>query len=630
MPIPIINYIISQIPIKLNNWSHVVATYNGSYETITVDGHVEEYQAAGVTWAALEGSSGTDKNDSNTTFFPYHFVSTTTSNKWERLRRGIATIDTSAIPNTATVSATVFSLFGNDKGDTFSPALSCNLTIYSSAPAANNTLAAGDFDSLGSTAFANEIAYSDLSIIAYNDFNFNAIGIAAVNLTGVTRLGMRESIYDAGTATPTWSSGCDAYFACWSAEKGAGFLPKLVVTYTAPPVVTSFDVGTITDNDSIYIAGQTTAINDTTITERGVVWDTSTHGDPGNVHPNVSGYSGNWTEVGSWDLAHGFFAYDAPCAPHTLYYWRAAVKNSDGIWAYGDEYDATTEGIPDVKTLDADLILDTSARLKGSIDAFYPPTDNAKTYGWQWDTTSGVPYANSYETTWPAIPGDPPIWPITTGTFTHSPSNLNSGTTYYYRFFAQDYLYGYSYGAELTFTTLGPKLWIEWEYAATFTDLSGNGNDATPNFRTASSENVTAALITFAPIQLAESSDNIQQSWGEIMTDAPTEPSTAYTEESRPGIFFEPLIHTLWGLTGLPDSIFWYNFAFFFIISSGMLIFRFFAANNQQALLLKCITMAVVMIFWALPGPNIYGMYVVLYFILWSIGVLITSRSFGW
>jgi hypothetical protein len=44
----------------------------------------------------------------------------------------------------------------------------------------------------------------------------------------------------------------------------------------------------------------------------------------------------------------------------------------------------------------------------------------------------------------------------------------------------------------------------EWKYDTTFTDLSGNGNDATPSFRTTSSDaDVSAELISFLPISTA-------------------------------------------------------------------------------------------------------------------------------
>jgi hypothetical protein len=46
---------------------------------------------------------------------------------------------------------------------------------------------------------------------------------------------------------------------------------------------------------------------------------------------------------------------------------------------------------------------------------------------------------------------------------------------------------------------------IRWENDTTFTDLSGNGNDATPSFRTTSSDaDVSAELMTFAPVTIAK------------------------------------------------------------------------------------------------------------------------------
>ncbi|KKK89035.1 hypothetical protein LCGC14_2737160, partial [marine sediment metagenome] len=49
---------------------------------------------------------------------------------------------------------------------------------------------------------------------------------------------------------------------------------------------------------------------------------------------------------------------------------------------------------------------------------------------------------------------------------------------------------------------------IQWEYAATFTDASGNGNDAAPTFRTASQDaDVVATLTSFTPVSVAEAPD---------------------------------------------------------------------------------------------------------------------------
>ena len=181
------------------------------------------------------------------------------------------------------------------------------------------------------------------------------------------------------------------------------------------------------------------------------------------------------------------------------------------------------------------------------------------------------------------------------------------------------------------YTDSGKQQDIEWEYGATFHNSAHGGDDAAPTFRTTSSDaDVSASLISFTPMVLASASENESMAWGEIMTTPPTTPTTAYSENATPGIFFAPLVRTFWSLSGYPESIFWYNFAFIFILGGGILTFWAFAKNNVAALFLKCIVMTTIMVFWALPGPNIYGMYVVIYFVFFCFGVLVLSKNYGW
>lgn len=172
--------------------------------------------------------------------------------------------------------------------------------------------------------------------------------------------------------------------------------------------------------------------------------------------------------------------------------------------------------------------------------------------------------------------------------------------------------------------------WV-WEYDTTFTDLTGNSHTANPTFRTTGTDgDITTALLNFSPSTLAQADAETSQEWPTMITDAPDEPTTAYTEESRPGIFFEPLIYSLSNAADIPESLFWYLFSFIIILGAGIIVYYFFAAHNQQALLVKFITMLIIMIAWALPGPNIYGFYVVIYFIMWGFGLLVLSKSYGW
>ncbi len=173
---------------------------------------------------------------------------------------------------------------------------------------------------------------------------------------------------------------------------------------------------------------------------------------------------------------------------------------------------------------------------------------------------------------------------------------------------------------------------IAWEYGTTFNDLSAFNNDATPTFRTTCSDpDVTATLISFTPIVISTVSSDVIDDWPSMVTTPPDQPATTYTEETRPGIFFEPIVYAIWVVAGgLPESLFFYNFSFFWILATGILVYWAFAKQGKDALLLKIIAMLAVMVFFALPGPNIYGMYVAIYFALWSFGVLVLSRSYGW
>ncbi|OGN90754.1 MAG: hypothetical protein A2Z70_01360 [Chloroflexi bacterium RBG_13_48_17] len=183
---------------------------------------------------------------------------------------------------------------------------------------------------------------------------------------------------------------------------------------------------------------------------------------------------------------------------------------------------------------------------------------------------------------------------------------------------------------EITVGGVQAAYW-DWELGATFTDDSGNGNTLTPSYRSSSSDtDVSANMTAFAALELAQASGAGATTWGEMVTEAPTEPASAYTEDDRPGFFFEPLVHALWSLTDLPDSIFWYTFAFAIIIGAGVLVFYATAANQKDGLIIKIIVKSALMIFLALPGLNLYGMYAFVYYGFYAFGLIVISRSYGW
>ncbi len=204
-------------------------------ETSSVDGTVYEFQTNSVAWATIIAAAGTGFNDSATDPYSIHFQhSSAGGNLWRYIRRGIFLFDTSGLPDDAVISAATLSLYGATK--TNNKPTSPVVNIYSSAPASNTALAAGDYDSLGSTAFCDTgISYASWSTVGYNDFALNASGIAAVTKTGVSKFGLRDSVYDVGATTPPYTASTteNTVQSWFASEQGNGYKPKLVVTYTS-------------------------------------------------------------------------------------------------------------------------------------------------------------------------------------------------------------------------------------------------------------------------------------------------------------------------------------------------------------------------------------------------------------
>ncbi|GAI74806.1 unnamed protein product, partial [marine sediment metagenome] len=82
---------------------------------------------------------------------------------------------------------------------------------------------------------------------------------------------------------------------------------------------------------------------------RGFVWDTASHGDPGNTTPASTAYGSNWTESGSFGavaFSHGISGLPSG----QIYYIRACAHNSAG-WSYGGEVNFTTVGESSYNTM---------------------------------------------------------------------------------------------------------------------------------------------------------------------------------------------------------------------------------------------------------------------------------------
>jgi hypothetical protein len=221
---------------------------NLGFDTLTVNPDVSSgsttcdglvgYTPSSTTWASVIGA--TDGSFVNTTaaeLAVFSTVSSTTTNEWVRLYRPFFSVDTSSIPDAATISATVFSVYGIGKLDNLS--ITPNLNVYLATPASANNLVVGDYDQVGSVAQCDTaITYAGYSTSGYNDFTFNATGRGNVSKTGITKLCIRNASYDVAASAPTWSSDKSTFMNCYHSDNGSN-KPKLVVTYTTSTAYTT-------------------------------------------------------------------------------------------------------------------------------------------------------------------------------------------------------------------------------------------------------------------------------------------------------------------------------------------------------------------------------------------------------
>lgn len=224
------------------------ATYypDADPESTSVDGNVSIVDSGGRTWAAIhDAGTGTGASTSSSTGIFIDLYADGNTDEWQGLYRTFILFDTSALPDGATISAAVVSVYGVYKLDEFG----ASVNVYSSNPASNTALITADYDALGTTPFCDTpITYSAFSTSGYNDWTLNATGRAAVSKTGITKLSIRESVYDAPDSEPTWASTDRSYVQAYAADQGSN-KPKLVVTYS---VGWTGQVMGVTDPGKIY------------------------------------------------------------------------------------------------------------------------------------------------------------------------------------------------------------------------------------------------------------------------------------------------------------------------------------------------------------------------------------------
>jgi hypothetical protein len=291
-------------------------------ETSSVDGRTWVVDK-NTTWASLRNLSGDGAADNGTGERIGYRCGNTTGN-FNDIYRFPYLIDTSGLPDDAAITAATFSVYGYNKtnGGASAPAFN----IYSSNPASNTALVAGDYAiaKWGATAYSdNAISYTGWSTTGYNDFVFNSTGIAAISKTGITKLGMREANYDVtGTTPPSWVNAAWEVVFGYFAEQGTGYKPKLVVTYTpAATAKTSSETGSGAESLGSRLLGAAeagSALEATILMAAAIADDSGLGLEIGGLLKTI--YDGDWgvgldalkALVGAEDSGSDMRLYDRP------------------------------------------------------------------------------------------------------------------------------------------------------------------------------------------------------------------------------------------------------------------------------------------------------------------------------
>jgi hypothetical protein len=211
------------------------------FVTSASDGVLTGYSS---TYATAQAAASTDYIDTTSTYF---LIGQKTS---YYIYKGFVYFDTSAIPDSATISAVNVSLYGSyDYSST-----DFNISVQSGMPTyPHDPLVGGDYDKtlydvngVGNAGFST----AGFSTAGYNNISLNATGMAWVSKVGTTKLCLRSN-EDIIASQPA----SNEYVRIYSYEKGAGYRPTLYVTYS------SSGTPTVTTNPASYVTKTTAQLN---------------------------------------------------------------------------------------------------------------------------------------------------------------------------------------------------------------------------------------------------------------------------------------------------------------------------------------------------------------------------------
>ena len=194
-------------------------------ESTSVDGYVFDNSVT-PTWSTMRNAAGDGFGDTDTNST---FIGWDSGAQYNYLVRSIFLFDTSAIGDADTINSATLSLYGTVKADPSSNTPDIN--IYTSTPASNTGLVAGDYTQIGTTAQSSAISYASYSTSGYNDFVLN--DLTKIDKTGISKFGARNANKDVANVAPNLGGAFTGLQGYYADQTGTTNDPKLVIEHSA-------------------------------------------------------------------------------------------------------------------------------------------------------------------------------------------------------------------------------------------------------------------------------------------------------------------------------------------------------------------------------------------------------------
>lgn len=189
--------------------------------------------------------------------------------------------------------------------------------------------------------------------------------------------------------------------------------------------------------------------------------------------------------------------------------------------------------------------------------------------------------------------------------------------------------YGIAYASAFNITIGGNlRQQIVWEYDTTFTDGSGNGNDATPTFRTTSSDaDVIGTLTSFLPVSEAQAPSYSLTVAPDLITTAPNVTGN-FSTTVAPTLPGADVITDVAAAGQVPSQLPWHIISGFVILIASLVVSWLMRHYGSNSVMIKCFVIGIAMAFAV--GVQLYDFWMLIFFVIISVALLMASRQQTW